>query len=380
VTISSVTIPNERAMLLCMKVLICTDKFKGSISAKKAGEAISRGLHAVDDTIEVENIPIADGGEGFSNLLKEHHNGTEVSCPTVDPLGRPIRAPYILIDDSVILDMSAASGIHLLKAHELDPWKTSTYGTGLMIKHAVENHSPKRIIVGLGGSATTDGGVGMAAALGVKFLNEDQRLISHPTPEQLMNCHSVDTGCLMPLPKITAAADVLNILLGPSGASQVYGRQKGGYKLQALDATLAHIATVSGGERAAATLGSGAAGGLGFGLLHFANATIISGFDLISSELDIESKIKMADVIITGEGTLDSQTAKGKGPIGIATLARLADKPVYAIAGRIQDNAAKDFTRAFALTDSGLSPVECMARASELLMNQGRSLAGLLKR
>lgn len=352
-----------------MHVVIACDKFKGSLSALEACQAIARGL---GDGVTVEHCPIADGGEGFVDAMVIAGGGTTVTATARDPLGRRVQADYGLIGGeesrTAVIEMAAASGMWRLTSGERNPRQASTLGTGDLMRHAVQISGAKRLLIGLGGSATNDGGAGMASALGVAFLDENGGLLE-PFPEALKRLAAIEEPRRLDLPEILVACDVDHPLLGARGASAVFGPQKGATPEDVvfLDGVLSRLVEISGGQAQALTPGAGAAGGLGFGLLRFAGAKLVSGFDLVADALGLAEKLSRADLVITGEGSLDEQTLGGKGPAGVARMARTLGKPVVAFAGRALPVAAPAFDRMFDLSGSGLTVEESMRRGGELL-------------
>lgn len=364
-----------------MKVLIACDKFKGSLSAAEAASAIAAGL---PEGWEVSSCPIADGGEGFVDAMLAGSGGTSVSAPCRDAIGRPVEGRYGIHRHGgeciAFIEMAAASGIWRIPAGERNPRRSSTFGTGQLIRHAAEISGATRIYVGIGGSATNDGGAGMAAALGVRFLDSGMDELE-AVPEALEELAAIDESGRIRLPEIIVACDVDNPLTGPRGASAVFGPQKGAgpEDVAFLDSVLAKLAEVADAEEIAHHPGAGAAGGLGFGLVRFSGARLVSGFDLVAEALRLQERIATADLVITGEGSLDSQTLGGKGPSGVAALARAAGKPVVAVAGRIEPEAAALFDGALSLQSFGLPVEECIARAGELVTDLLRRHADLLR-
>ena len=351
-----------------MKVLIACDKFKGSLSAIEACEAIAAGL----PQHECELCPIADGGEGFVAAILGSTSGEKVMAQCRDALGREVAAEYALLaDGSAVIEMSAASGLWRIEEGERDPLFSNTYGTGQLMRHAIEKGAT-RLLIGIGGSATNDGGVGMAEALGVTFKNADGKTIL-PVPATFAEIASIDLSGILELPPITVACDVTNPLLGPSGATAIFGPQKGAQpeQLPQLEAALAHLTTHFDCEPDFP--GAGAAGGLGFGLRHFCGAELVSGFDLVAQALHLTEKVAAADLVITGEGSLDAQSLDGKGPTGIAKLARTAGKEVIGIAGHVSEEARPLFDRAHALTDLDLPLETLMKEAGPLLTTMVRT-------
>ncbi|MDB0056241.1 glycerate kinase [Akkermansiaceae bacterium] len=351
-----------------MKVLIACDKFKGSLSAIEACEAIAAGL----PQHECELCPIADGGEGFVEAILGSTSGEKVLAQCRDALGREVAAEYALLDDgSAVIEMSAASGLWRIDEPERDPLFSNTYGTGQLMRHAIEKGAT-RLLIGIGGSATNDGGVGMAEALGVTFKNADGKTIL-PVPATFAEIASIDLSGILELPPMTVACDVTNPLLGPSGATAIFGPQKGAQpeQLPQLEAALAHLTTLF--DCQPDFPGAGAAGGLGFGLRHFCKAELVSGFDLVAQALHLAEKVAAADLVITGEGSLDAQSLDGKGPTGIAKLARAAGKEVIGIAGHVSEEARPLFDQAYALSSLDLPLETLMKEAGPLLTTMVRT-------
>ncbi|MEN8755350.1 MAG: glycerate kinase [Akkermansiaceae bacterium] len=346
-----------------MKILIACDKFKDSLSAQEACAAIAAGL----PDHECELAPIADGGEGFVEALLAATEGEKIIAQCRDAVGREVAAEYALLaDGSAVIEMSAASGLWRIEEEERDPLFASTYGTGDLIRHAIEVSKAKRLLIGIGGSATNDGGAGMAEALGVQFLDH-RGLPLILIPETFPEIVTIDQTGIIPLPPITVACDVTNPLLGPNGATAIFGPQKGATPetIPQLEAALTLLANLLGADHNFP--GAGAAGGLGFGLKTFCRAKLVSGFDLVADALQLREKIATTDLIITGEGSLDAQTLDGKGPAGIAQLARDAGKKVIGIAGHVTEEAKPLFDQTHALTSLDLPLETLMSEAAPLL-------------
>lgn len=370
-----------------MRILIACDKFKGSLTAMEACVAIRDGLREAGLPGEIAVRPIADGGDGFARAMVEALDGEWRSCESCDALGRPVQARYGLLqsaagDRAAVIEMAEASGLWRVPVEERNIRRSSTFGTGMMIRDAVESGA-QRLLIGIGGSATNDGGVGMAAALGVRFLDEAGNELE-ASPAGLVEVAAVDESGRIELPPIEVACDVSNPLLGSNGASAVYGPQKGATPedVAFLDRVLARLATVCGAEGVAEMEGAGAAGGLGFGLVRFAGATLRPGFEMVADALELEGEVARADAIITGEGSLDAQTLQGKGPMGVALLAReQPGKTVIGIGGRVEPvvTRAESFDATFSLESFGLGVDECMVRAAELLRRLAGQVAGLLR-
>ncbi len=355
-----------------MRVLVAPDKFKGSLKAAEAAEAIAEGLGTA---FEAKCMPIADGGDGTAGVLCEAMGGEWREVNVHDALGREVTAGFGLAISNgrrlALLEMSEASGLARLAESERDPWRASTEGTGELIRAAM-NAGAEKIIVGIGGSATNDGGTGMAQALGFRFIDGDGHRLER-LPEQLADVESI-VRATEAIPEIVVACDVENPLLGEQGATRVYGPQKGvlDEEMEKHEERLAHLADLV--ERDLGVdyrdePGAGAAGGLGFGLLSFCGAELQSGFELVADLVGLRDAIAAADLVITGEGSLDAQTLMGKGPGGVAKMARELGRPVVAFCGRATDRDALDqiFDGVFAISGPRVSEADAMARAEELL-------------
>ncbi len=325
-----------------MRILIAPDKFKGSLGAEEVAERIRAGVLGALPTAEVEMLPLADGGEGTAETIRRAHGGEWVSCAAHDALGREIQASYAWMPLSglAVLEMSVAAGLQSLHPHERNPVNASTFGVGEMLLQAIL-HGAREIIIGLGGSATNDGGFGLARALGFRFIDRDDRELTGPVTT-LLDLSHIEPPDDLSLPRITAACDVTNPLLGPHGATRTFGPQKGATpeQLEILERSLARLAEVAAQvfhNDQRNVPGAGAAGGLGFGLVTFCGATVRSGFEVVAEAIDLRARIERADIVITGEGKLDRQTLAGKAPAGVAQMARAVKKPVFAIVGQATD-------------------------------------------
>jgi len=368
-----------------MKILIAPDKFKGALNARDVAENIAEGLHEVLPDAEIEIVPMADGGEGTAEAVCEARSGSWLKCKAHDPIGREIEARYAWIEDRnlAVMEMSEASGMRRLSENERDPIRATTFGVGEIILDA-KNRVAHEIIIGLGGSATNDGGWGMARALGYRFdyEHEHEQEQDRERVADLVDLCRIEKPQNLNLPKIIAAVDVRNPLLGDNGATEVFGPQKGASndELKALEQALARLANVVAedfGFDYRDKPGAGAAGGLGFGLMSFCGATIQPGFDVVAEAVGLESKMKDVDVVITGEGSLDRQTLEGKTPAGVARLARKLGKKVFAIVGRDKGDrqVGEMFDGVYQLACAGMSEKEQMKHAGELLREKAQQLA-----
>lgn len=365
-----------------VRILIAPDKFKGSLSAREVAENIAIGLRDVLPEALIKTLPIADGGEGTVIAIHEAAGGDWITCASHDALGRPVEARYSWLADraTAVMEMSEAAGLWRIASEERDLLRTDTYGVGEMIGHAAK-HGATQIVIGLGGSATNDGGFGMARALGFRFFEAQREL--EVTSELAGLTQVVRSG--RPFPKITAAVDVRNPLLGPRGATRTFGPQKGGTpeQLQVLEQALLRLADTVARDLGCDwrdAPGAGAAGGLGFGLLSFSGAQIESGFEVVSGFTGLPEAIRESDVVITGEGRVDEQTLEGKAPSGVARIARQAGKRVFAIAGSVSESPAVHelFDGVLALARPPITAQESRAHAAALLQERARELARML--
>jgi glycerate 2-kinase len=381
-----------------MKILIAPDKFKGSLSAREVADNIALGLRGVLHDVEIVITPMADGGEETAEVICNALGGSWVRCKAHDPLGRQIDARYAWIADRklAVMEMSEAAGMRRLSESERNPVRATTFGVGEMILDAARGGA-NEIIIGLGGSATNDGGFGMARSLGFRFFSciglgtylldrlRGERLGPPELMESVVELRTLETikkQKNVSLPRIIAAVDVRNPLNGNNGATRVFGPQKGATpdQIQQLELALVRLADVVEQEFGfdyRDEPGAGAAGGLGFGLMSFCGAKIRLGFEVVAEAADFESKMKNADVVITGEGSLDRQTLEGKTAAGIAGLARKLGKPVFAIAGRTDGNrqVRELFDGVYVLGQPGMSENEKMKRSAELLREEAQELA-----
>jgi glycerate 2-kinase len=326
-----------------LKVLIAPQEFKGTLTATQAAQAIMRGFQSAYSKAELHVVPIADGGGGTVDVLLAAGDGEERISHVTDAIGRPVKARWGLIEGgrTAVIEMSAACGIAMLQKSERDPMSAHTCGVGQLILAALDAGTT-RILVGAGGSATTDGGMGAAAALGVAFL-DDKGARLPPGPRHLARLARVDRSGLDPrLSKVSleVLTDVRNPLLGEEGAAHIYGPQKGASpddvdRLDSLLEQLARVARAEGSEAHEQEAGAGAAGGLAFGLRSFCNARLRSGFDVISEALGLFSMISDCDLVITGEGQFDVQSSYFKGPYALGRLARMQKKRVVLFAGAV---------------------------------------------
>lgn len=376
-----------------MKIVIATDKFKEALSARQACEAIERGIRGALPDAQVEVVPMADGGDGTAEALIAATGGEWRESMVADPLGRPVRAPWGLLGESktAIIEMAAASGLSLVPAEHRDPTKTTTYGTGELIRAALDARAT-RILIGIGGSATTDGGAGAAQALGVSFLKPDGSLFTDPlTGGDLPNIARIDMSGLDPRlarTPIEIACDVDNPLLGPQGAAAVYGPQKGATPAQVelLDQALARLADLIErdlGKNVRDLAGAGAAGGLGAGLVAFTDGQLRRGVQMVMAANGLADRVRGADLVITGEGRLDRQSLMGKVIAGVVEAARSAGVPVIAMVGGLGEggeSAAELLDGCYPITPPEMPLHEALARTAERLESTTQQVVAQMQR
>jgi glycerate 2-kinase len=364
-----------------MKIVIAPDSFKESLSAREVADNVEAGICKVMPSAQIVKIPVADGGEGTVDALVSATGGRIVETESYDALMRPIRSFIGVLGDgkTAVIEMAAASGLALLSPAERNPLHTSSFGTGFLVRKAIELGFT-HIVLGIGGSATNDGGMGLAKALGYRFLGENGRELV-PCGGNLKKVHKIDSSkCLADLLKVklTVACDVTNPLCGENGASIVFGPQKGAtYEMvQELDAGLFHFAEVIKKQFSydiANVAGAGAAGGVGAGLLAFTHAELKPGFEIVRHFTRLDEQIRDADLVFTAEGRIDFQTQFGKTPFGVAQIALAHKVPVIVLAGSIGQGAEEllkhGVTAYFAIADKPMELAESIQRADILLQN-----------
>jgi glycerate 2-kinase len=361
-----------------MNILIAPDKFKGSLTAQQVCDAIGEGIRSVDSNVTLDVLPMADGGEGSAQLLTSFSGGTTKKLMVRDPLFRSIESSYGISRDgkTAFMEMANASGLQLLKLEERDPMKTSTVGTGDLIVDALQQ-GVENIIMGIGGSATNEAGIGMATALGIKFYSSSGEKLE-PIGANLKAIHTIDTSAIHSQLKnisITIFCDVDNPLHGARGAAHVFAPQKGADEamVNALDEGLAHYKKVleSSVNRTVDFPGAGAGGGLPASLMAFTNLTVRPGMEYIVAYINLEERIRKADLIITGEGKIDHQTLSGKVVKGIADAAFRHAKTVIAVAGRCDlspsDLAPLGIRQVITLVDSATTEAQAIKNAYSLI-------------
>ncbi|HEX3032463.1 MAG TPA: glycerate kinase [Bacillota bacterium] len=373
-----------------MHIILAPDSYKGSLTSVKVAAAMERGVQKVFPQAGITKLPIADGGEGTTEALLAATGGTRMTTTVSGPLGEQVDAGWGVLGDgeTAVIEMAAASGLALLSGQNLNPMNASTYGTGQLIRAALDR-GLRKLIIGIGGSATNDGGAGMASALGVRFLDRFQKELPGGGAA-LKKLAEIDVSGLDPRLKeaaVLVACDVDNPLCGSTGASIVYGPQKGAgpgmvAELEEALAKYGEVAKATLGKDVAAIPGSGAAGGLGAGLLLFTPCRLRPGIDIILEATGFEDKIKSADLVITGEGCTDGQTVFGKAPVGIARAARQYNVPTVCLSGGLglgsEAVMAHGIHGLVSIVPRPMSLEACMQSAEELLISATTRLCQLL--
>jgi len=375
-----------------LKILIAPDSFKESLTSIEVADYLKEGFKKADKNFEITKLPLADGGEGTVKSLVAATDGKIMKKEVTDPLGNKVEAIYGILGDGKtgVIEMATASGLPLVPKDKRNPLKTTTYGTGELIKAALDQGCTK-LIIGIGGSATNDCGVGMAQALGGKFLDEDGKQIGYGG-QYLKDIEKIDLSQLdsrISETEIEVACDVDNPLYGKNGAAYIYGPQKGASKDQVkeLDQGLKHIAEIIKddlGKEVNEIPGAGAAGGLGAGLSAFLDAKLRPGIKIVMEASKLREKMKKVDLVVTGEGKIDGQTASGKTPVGVSRIAKKEELPVIAVAGTIGEDAEKVYDEGidflYSVIDKPMTLKEAIDNADELLIKTGYNLGKFINR
>ncbi|HWA09833.1 MAG TPA: glycerate kinase [Opitutaceae bacterium] len=374
-----------------MRVLLAFDKFKDSLTARQACDLTARALHERHGDWSLDLCPLADGGEGFAEILTLSAGGRLHRAPAAGPRGTPLEAAFGVVElaqvpaaarrmlgldassgQVAVIEMAAASGLALLPAEARDPWQTTTQGTGDLIRAAADA-GVRAVLLGVGGSATNDLGLGALGALGLTFQSAGGELIRPPRPADWIHITRIGGSVPASLPAIRIACDVTNPLLGPNGAAAIYGPQKGlragdRRRLEHESARLALMLCTHARQPDSLldVPGAGAAGGLPFGLMAAARAQLLPGFDLVAAWLDLEARVAAADLVITGEGRFDPSSLSGKGPGAVAARAQALGKPVHVFAGEVTA-AAREGLALHAITPPGTPLPEALRRAADNL-------------
>jgi len=373
-----------------MKIIIAPDSFKGSLSAAEVIKIISKEARIAFSKAEIIGIPLADGGEGTVDAMLFDGAGVRRACTVSDPLGNIINAEYGVINDTAIIEMASCSGLTLVPESLRNPMKTTSRGTGEMIKHVLDE-GIRNIIIGIGGSATNDGGIGAMQALGAEFYDSDNNLIYTGNGEKLSEIRRIELKNFdkrIRNSRIKVMCDVTNPLTGERGATYTYGRQKGADEetLDLLEKGMRNyeeILNESFERKISKISGAGAAGGMGAALLGFCGAELVSGIGLLLETKKFSERIKRADLIITGEGRVDGQSAYGKAIQGIAGYAGKANVPVIVIAGSVGEGYEKAYDfgvkAIFSIADGPMSLDECMKKSESLLKSTAKNIFELIR-
>ncbi|MED3931830.1 glycerate kinase [Priestia megaterium] len=373
-----------------MKIVIAPDSFKESLTALRVCEAVEKGIRIHFPNAEISKVPMADGGEGTVQSLVDATGGQIIQAKVTGPLGKEVEAFYGILGDgkTAVIEMAAASGLHHVSMDKRNPLITTTRGTGELILKALD-HKVKHIIIGIGGSATNDGGAGMAKALGAKLLDANGAEMKEGggSLDQLASIDLTNLDSRLAEVKVEVACDVDNPLTGETGASAVFGPQKGATPdmVKQLDCNLAHYAAVIEKEmdiHIQDVPGAGAAGGLGGGLLAFLSAELKPGVDIVIEATQLENYIKNADLVITGEGRIDGQTIYGKTPIGVAKIAKKHSVPVIAIAGSIGAGSEAVYEHGisalFSVVPGAVDLSEALEKADENIERTAKNVASVI--
>ena len=371
------------------KIVIAIDSFKGTLTSRQAGEAAAHGVADAMPAVELSVVPVADGGEGTVQAVITGLGGEMVECNVQGPLGETVKSSYGLCGDMAVIEIAAASGLTLIKAEQRNPWLTSSYGTGELIRDALLRGC-RNILIGLGGSATNDAGFGMLSALGYRFLDANGCELT-ASGGACARVASIDDSAVLPQLKearFTVACDVNNPLTGPYGASHVFGPQKGAdaAMIAKLDGALSYFANVTAsylGHDFSNEKGAGAAGGLGFAIKAYLRGSLTSGVDMVLDALRFNEIIRDADLIITGEGRRDGQTCMGKTPGGVLRRGIARNIPVIAVGGSVDETAIEElmnagFSAVFPIVAGPLTLQEAM-KPEVASRNLQRTVAQLLR-
>ena len=366
-----------------MKVLIAPNSMKGSLNAFKFADTVEQAFRKCSPSFELRKVPVADGGDLTGKVLSEALGAEKVEVKVLDPLGRKIQSEYSISGKTAIIEMADASGIKRMKPEELNPMNASSYGTGQLMKHAVD-FGCNEILLGVGGSATVDGGSGMLEALGFKFFDSYGKILSG-NGGNLEDISKVEKPVKLNKISIKIISDVDNPLLGENGAAKVFGPQKGAdarmvEKLENGLKNWAELLERESGQKFSDSKGTGAAGGIALPLVTFFNAEIVPGAAFVLAKLDFQEHLKWADLVITGEGKIDTQTLNNKAPVVVAQFARKMKKPVVAIGANVDYKASNAFDAVFSIINRPLSLEDSVSNSENLIFGFSYELARLLNK
>ncbi|MCG6188365.1 glycerate kinase [Maribellus maritimus] len=367
-----------------MKILIAPNSMKGSLNAFDFADSIEKAFYDCSPGFDIRKAPVADGGDFTGEVLRRNLEATEIDIDVIGPLGKKIKSKYCISGEIAIIEMADASGMKMVESSQLNPMKASTYGTGELIADAVFNKGCTKVFLAIGGSATVDGGTGMMEALGFKLLDENENVLAG-NGENLQAIQKIITPEIPENISVKIICDVDNPLLGEKGAANVFGPQKGASEemVPQLEKGLENWSEViqkQTGINYSNVKGAGAAGGIAVPLMAFFNAEIVPGADFILSQINFKEDVKWADIVVTGEGKLDSQTLNNKAPFAVAKMSRKYNKPVFAIAGKTEHQASKAFDGIFSLVNGPTTLEFAMKNAGELVYNFSYELAKLIQK
>ncbi len=361
-----------------MRILIAPNSMKGSLNAFDFADIVEQAFLQVSDEFEIRKLPVADGGDFTGEVLKRSLNAKNIFVEVRGPLGELVQSKYSISGSIAIIEMADASGMKLVDTKLLNPLKASSFGTGQLINDAVKKGC-SNIFLAIGGSATVDGGMGMMEAIGFRFLDKNSLELTG-NGRNLSNIHSIKKPDNLKNSSIKIICDVDNPLLGESGAAAVFGPQKGATPEMVIDLekglkNWANIIYSETGKRLELVEGGGAAGGIAVPLIAFYNAEIVPGADFVLNQLNFEENVKWADIVISGEGKIDSQTLNNKAPFAVAKIARKNNKPVFAIGGKVEKEASLIFDEVYSLTNSLISSEYAIKNVKQLLFDVSCELA-----
>lgn len=361
-----------------MKILVAPNSMKGSLNAFDFANIVEQAFLDCSSKFEIRKIPVADGGDFTGEILRKNKQAENITCKVEGPLGNSISANYARFKNTAIIEMADASGMKLISSEELNPMKASSFGTGQLIKNALENKCTE-IWLAIGGSATVDGGMGMMEALGFTFFDKNMQLL-RGCGENMALIYRIEKPAYLNDISIQIISDVDNPLLGENGAAKVFGPQKGATPkmVELLETGLknwAQLLKTETGFDGLPVKGMGAAGGISAPLCAYFNAKMVAGTDFVLNQLNFEEEVKWADLVITGEGKIDSQTLNNKAPFGVLQMAKKYNKPVFAIGGKIEKEGAQAFDAAFSLVNGPLSLEMAIQNVQNLLYDFSFELA-----
>jgi len=366
-----------------LKILIAPNSMKGSLNAFDFSDAIEKAFQTCSDNFEIRKIPVADGGDFTGQILKNKLNAQIVKQEVIGPVGKKIKSQYAISGNIAIIEMADASGMKQCNTSDLNPLHATSYGTGQLLKDALQKGCTQ-IFMAIGGSATVDGGLGMMEALGFRFFNKNNETIKG-NGASLTNLYRIEPAAIPQNLSIKIISDVDNPLLGKDGAASVFGPQKGATSemVKILENGLENWAKLlqqETGKDFRNIKGAGAAGGMALPLMAFANAEIVPGADFVLQQLNFDTHIKWADIVLTGEGKIDSQTLNNKAPFAVAKAAKANNKPIFAIGGKTEIKASRVFDGIFSLTNGPVSLEEAMSNSAELVYSTAFELAKTIEK